>query len=138
MINETEDGLVIPVVNINGTSKEELLEQYNEAINAIVSAIEAVGECRPHGRDYQTVDQSIYQKALDQWEKRMRYLHKICREYDDLFMELDRPVCSFCKNKIKDGVPYIKNVKYNTITCDECSKKIIPNSRDEYQEPYRL
>lgn len=44
--------LVIPMVNINGTSRDALVSAYCDASEAIRRAVEAVGRTSPHGRDY--------------------------------------------------------------------------------------
>ena len=44
---------VLPIVNMNGTSKEELLFQYRAIMAFTKAALSAACEARPHGRDYQ-------------------------------------------------------------------------------------
>lgn len=41
-----------PIVNINGTSKEELIQQRSKAMLAVRQAMEVLSQLRPHGRDY--------------------------------------------------------------------------------------
>tara|TARA_R110000868_G_scaffold234477_2_gene488168 strand:+ start:1151 stop:1459 length:309 start_codon:yes stop_codon:yes gene_type:complete len=46
--------LIPPRVHLNGTAKMELIEQLNEAIDALEKALEAYWRASPHGRDYLT------------------------------------------------------------------------------------
>ena len=62
-----ESNVIAPVVNINGTSAEELLNQLQGASEAISIAFKALQEAYPHGRDYQTAPQGTYQQAREQY-----------------------------------------------------------------------
>lgn len=44
---------VKPIVNINGTNKTMLLEQYRVALRSIKQSRDLAGQAYPHGRDYQ-------------------------------------------------------------------------------------
>jgi hypothetical protein len=44
----------LPVVNINGTSREALVEAYTHALDAVYAAMEALEGISPNARDYQT------------------------------------------------------------------------------------
>jgi hypothetical protein len=44
--------LTVPTVHINGTSRDELLEQIRDAYLAIGKAMEALAKASPNGRDY--------------------------------------------------------------------------------------
>jgi hypothetical protein len=41
-----------PFVNINGTTRAELVNQRREALDAILAAMKALETSLPHGRDY--------------------------------------------------------------------------------------
>ena len=45
----------LPVPNINGTNREDLLKDHIQAMHALRNAISHVSAIAPHGRDYQTV-----------------------------------------------------------------------------------
>ena len=53
--------LAVPTLNANGTSKQQLLKQMTNVINQLDSAIAALREAAPHGRDYFTTH------SLDSW-----------------------------------------------------------------------
>ena len=44
-----------PIVNLNGTSKNELVEQQKEVYQAAKILLMALERATPHGRDYQTL-----------------------------------------------------------------------------------
>ena len=58
--------LMNPSVNINGTSREALVDARRDAFEAVHAAITALRETLPHGRDYVgrahqwAVDRAIY------------------------------------------------------------------------------
>jgi hypothetical protein len=43
----------LPILNLNGTSYEELVRQQQNVIEKLSLAIAAMNEAMPHGRDYQ-------------------------------------------------------------------------------------
>jgi hypothetical protein len=54
--------VTIPRVHLNGTSREELLNQLSEAHHALMEALGAMGRAAPHGRDYYVIsDEAIHQ-----------------------------------------------------------------------------
>jgi hypothetical protein len=63
-------GLVVPALNINGTSAKELLAQIREAWHGVREARRLHGLTIPHGRDYQTVDPRLYRLAREQHHQR--------------------------------------------------------------------
>ena len=46
--------LVPPKLNLNGTSKEELLFSYTVVLRTLREVDKAMADATPHGRDYQT------------------------------------------------------------------------------------
>lgn len=42
----------LPQVNLNGTSKAELIAQHDAVVKACEALARALSEARPHGRDY--------------------------------------------------------------------------------------
>ncbi len=72
--------LVYPVVNMNGTSRDSLLENLLKTTSILQVAIDRLRECMPHGRDYQTVDSKLYGKARDQHIKRIEAVDSVRQE----------------------------------------------------------
>jgi len=78
--------LVLPVVHLNGTSREELMDQREKAWEAIGDAFEAVKQMAPNGRDYYPID-GLLEKAIEQHKRRLRTLQEL---QDELQEEIDR------------------------------------------------
>lgn len=74
----------LPQININGTARSDLLEQYLTAKRALDHAIEALAEAYPHGRDYQTLPHGAHQQAMNEHADRMRRLRTIRAEVETL------------------------------------------------------
>jgi folate-dependent phosphoribosylglycinamide formyltransferase PurN len=72
----------VPVVNLNGTSKRELLDLNITAMTAVDQAMQALAKAVPHGRDYQTVDKSRYEAAREWHTQLMRELRNVHGELE--------------------------------------------------------
>jgi len=74
--------LMKPVVNINGTSKDALINARLDARLAIKEAMEKLYETKPHGRDYQTLRDSKerYNTDLEIYAARFHSLEKLYNE----------------------------------------------------------
>lgn len=79
--------LTAPLVHLNGTAKNDLLEQNEEAESALSRAIEAVKMAAPHGRDYPLGD---YATARMQHESRMQRLLTVRQEITNLYHEIEK------------------------------------------------
>jgi len=44
--------MIRPVLNINGSSAFDLIDQRRHAMDALLEAIDALKQCTPNGRDY--------------------------------------------------------------------------------------
>jgi len=44
--------MISPIININGTSADDLIAPRREAMDHLADAIEALTQVTPHGRDY--------------------------------------------------------------------------------------
>lgn len=74
--------LMNPSININGTSRDSLVQTRRDALEAIMDAMKALQETLPHGRDY--VGRS-HQYDLDRATYRERFatLDKLYNEIQD-------------------------------------------------------
>lgn len=72
-----------PVVNLNGTSRHALLEARMVAIEAVRVAMQALGECSPNGRDYQTAPKGEYEIARKAYMERFSFLDRMINELED-------------------------------------------------------
>jgi hypothetical protein len=75
--------LAMPLINMNGTSANELLTQLSEACLAVGAASGAVANAAPHGRDYQ-LNPGDYQIARKQHEARLMALQAISDELEKI------------------------------------------------------
>lgn len=75
--------IIVPNVNINGTSHSELVEQVRNVREALRSAREAMAKATPHGRDYYDSKDSI--KARVEHKERAKILH----EMEEAYLQLE-------------------------------------------------
>lgn len=61
----------LPIVNMNGTSRQALVEQRADACTALRAAIKSLREMSPHGRDFQTAQVGIFEIARDHHQARV-------------------------------------------------------------------
>lgn len=72
--------LTYPTVHLNGTSKEQLLQQYTHAHQALNEALMALSRAAPHGRDYYTQGPDAINEAIAQHNKRLNALRQVAQE----------------------------------------------------------
>jgi hypothetical protein len=71
-----------PFVNINGNSRENLVDQAFEVSAKAESLLQALGRASPHGRDYQTRgSDEDYKHDRKLWEMRVTYVRALYDEY---------------------------------------------------------
>lgn len=81
---KTPNGLELPIVNLNGTSKLELEKQYREAVLSCDELLDALAGMNPHGRDYQIGD-SDYTVARKQHIQRTALVAKVRDELIEIY-----------------------------------------------------
>jgi glucokinase len=76
--------LGVPVVNLNGSSKESLLNDYLAIMRALEAANKAMAEATPHGRDFQTVPNGdwVGQKAREAFHERRALIRAMHAEFE--------------------------------------------------------
>ncbi len=77
---------VIPVINLNGTSRVSLVEHFIDAMDALRVAQGKLGECRPHGRDYPDPDKLLV--ALAHHRIRMAMIDSIVADLDTIALAI--------------------------------------------------
>jgi hypothetical protein len=80
----TETTLARPTVHLNGTSRDDLLEQIALAVHSLHEAGRKLAATCPNGRDYYPQGVSAIGRALDQHEARMRKLREIIAELEQI------------------------------------------------------
>lgn len=68
--------VIVPIVHMNGTSEEELLELRRNFLWTIRKARDALTEMSPNGRDYYPTP-GLFEKAMEQHRGRDRVLAQI-------------------------------------------------------------
>jgi hypothetical protein len=71
--------LVLPQVNLNGTSRDALVAQQIEVLRALVALQHALAEAAPNGRDYQ-LRPAEFGPARDAWVERMQMVFAMHEE----------------------------------------------------------
>jgi ferritin len=81
--------LATPVVNLNGSSPNELIRQNTQAGEAIHQAITALTHAAPHGRDYQThQDPEAFAQAQREHRDRIQALIRVRGELQEIVLDL--------------------------------------------------
>jgi hypothetical protein len=73
--------LMKPIVNLNGTSRDDLIEQRMLAREAIRQAMEALQQTEPNGRDY-IGHKEAYERDLAIYRQRLAMLDKLYNELE--------------------------------------------------------
>lgn len=81
--------LVVPHLNINGTSKHELMMQLEHAAHTLQTALKSLNEAAPHGRDYQTVTPALFTLARMQHYERYKKIKEVYNEILYIWNKLD-------------------------------------------------
>jgi hypothetical protein len=76
----TTKTLTLPVLNINGTEREDLLMQVAEAYEALDNALGKLSQMAPHGRDYQTVSEDVFRAACKEHAARCDAVREIMED----------------------------------------------------------
>lgn len=81
---------VFPTIHLNGTSKEELLEKYITAQEAVQTAIDAVMNTYPHARDYYVISSEAVKRSYEEYKERIIKLEQIRSELEAIVTHLDK------------------------------------------------
>jgi len=66
--------MMIPTVHLNGTSKQNMLEELEVAHGAVNTAIDALRQVTVHGRDYYVQGEHAYLQARHEMDARLAAL----------------------------------------------------------------
>lgn len=96
--------IVAPVVNINGSTKEALLELHYNAHTALKEARRLFGLTSPHPRDFQTTDKGRYERARLVWALRATDLDLLVADMERMILEIDGSnraiTCAACGQRV--------------------------------------
>ncbi len=76
--------MIKPTIHRNGTSREELAEQNQNARRAVQEAIKALVAAEPNGRDYYPQGPTVIQAALAEHVNRVSKLAEVLKELEEL------------------------------------------------------
>lgn len=78
-----------PTVHLNGTSREELQNQLQEAIWATENAIRKLANAAPNGRDYYPQGQNAWGRANDEHVARLGKLQSVVDDLEQIALAID-------------------------------------------------
>ena len=79
-----QPSLTVPTVHLNGTSRDELLRQVQDAGQALWQAIDALAKAAPNARDYYPQGVVAYPAARGEHDRRCQALRKVYHELTQL------------------------------------------------------
>jgi hypothetical protein len=68
----------LPAVHLNGTGRETLLKEWEEAYKSLNKAFNALLDTTCHGRDYYVIDDNAYSQARDKRIEMRDKLQEVC------------------------------------------------------------
>ena len=80
--------IVHPTVHLNGTSREELIDQYSGIFTAIRATRQALQNSAPHSRDYPPHGFSSYPEAREQYQRWTKMLTDLEEEVMNVAVEV--------------------------------------------------
>lgn len=69
-----------PIIHMNGTSREELVRQIEEVLEALHDTREKIAAAAPNARDYYLGGRD-FSKATEEHIARMHTLERLCSDY---------------------------------------------------------
>jgi hypothetical protein len=74
----------LPAIHLNGSGKNNLIEEAGDCYLAIVKALDVVSSRPPNARDYYVISGEAYNLALAEHQDRIKRLHALGREFEAL------------------------------------------------------
>lgn len=68
--------VIAPIVHLNGTSKQMLMDELEEAYYALNKAYDVIKQSGPNGRDYYPVP-GLMEKAVEQHTQRLKAIDAV-------------------------------------------------------------
>jgi hypothetical protein len=79
---------VCPIINLNGSNPQSLLDSYIEAMNALETAADLMSKIDVHGRDYQLNPPGEYNRAMIEHQSRLNNLALMHDELEFIGMNI--------------------------------------------------
>tara|TARA_R110000803_G_scaffold32357_6_gene71388 strand:- start:698 stop:988 length:291 start_codon:yes stop_codon:yes gene_type:complete len=85
----TERTLTVPTVHLNGTGKDDLLNQLYDAYEAVGHALDVMRKAGPNGRDYYPQGTDALRNAQDEHQARATKLHQVQIEVEAIIIAIN-------------------------------------------------
>ena len=72
--------MLAPLVHLNGSSADTLIEQYERSMGALRKALDAMREGYPNARDYYPQGDDAFRLAREQYDARIRAVDNVLAE----------------------------------------------------------
>lgn len=85
--------LIVPTVNLNGSSEHDLIDQLTEIMTALSVAERAMAKATPHGRDYACsalTGERLDARARDAFNERRRALLSMHSDFLALALDIQK------------------------------------------------
>lgn len=76
--------MVKPMIHLNGTSKDVLAKQYNDAATVLRGALQAVDDAAPNARDYYPMGDAATLQAVREHAERLKKIRSVLEEMTEL------------------------------------------------------
>ncbi len=87
----SESKLTFPIIHLNGTSANSLLEGYRDAAHCLYDCIALVQKTGPHGRDYYvSKDPQALEKATQDHRARLEKLASVLEDLQELAIHVQK------------------------------------------------
>ena len=73
--------IILPIVHLNGTSPDSLIEEREVAFRGLYDAYAAMRQMAPNGRDYYP-EPGLLERAIEQHDRRLRAIHDLQSELE--------------------------------------------------------
>jgi hypothetical protein len=84
----TRLAIITPIIHINGDRRETLLNNLEQAYDAVRVAMDALRQCSPNGRNFYP-EPGRMQKAEAQHRERQEHLHAVYTSLEAEAMQID-------------------------------------------------
>lgn len=89
-MTQTIKPLPIPAIHSNGSGDRALKMQAKEVYRALQKTLDAMRQCRPHGRDYYTLGDTALKEAQDAHATLEAQIQAISSVYSDFAMNISK------------------------------------------------
>lgn len=79
---------VVPMVHLNGTSRQSLIEQQKEIRSAAIVLLTALAGATPHDRDYYPLGDGVGKQAREFHRAKMLAVKEIAEEAEKLALDI--------------------------------------------------